>query len=342
MVVDMDAELIKSHIHDHRALLEGMGIDGNFLRNKHTSCPVCGGRDRFRFDDKGYGAWYCNQCGSGDSFKLLMNFFGWTFPETLKQVANYLGIQAERYKRPSTPSKAKKPYNPDKGPREWARNQLRQLFKNCVPAEPSQAVPLFRYLSNRGLDLKGLPDSIKFHPNVEYFEPDEKTGKPILLGLYPAMIGVFTDVTGLPVTLHRTYLTESGQKAPVPSPKKVMTPVTKGGVNGCSIKLGMPSDTLYLAEGLETSLAIMKALNVPIWACGSSVFLEKVQVPQWVSKVYIMGDLDASGAGETSANILADRLRSNGIKTAICLPEAELKPGQKSIDWLDVIQGSDK
>ncbi len=31
--------------------------------NKHGSCPVCGGKDRFRFDDKqGRGTWFCSQC----------------------------------------------------------------------------------------------------------------------------------------------------------------------------------------------------------------------------------------------------------------------------------------
>ncbi|EGO0679184.1 hypothetical protein ITK59_004563, partial [Salmonella enterica] len=34
---------------------------------QHGPCPVCGGKDRFRFDDKnGRGTWFCNQCGHGD------------------------------------------------------------------------------------------------------------------------------------------------------------------------------------------------------------------------------------------------------------------------------------
>ena len=41
---------------------------------KHTSCPACGGKDRFRFDDKqGDGTFYCNQCGAGNGFQLIMN-----------------------------------------------------------------------------------------------------------------------------------------------------------------------------------------------------------------------------------------------------------------------------
>lgn len=30
----------------------------------HGACPACGGKDRFRLDDKaGRGTWFCNQCG---------------------------------------------------------------------------------------------------------------------------------------------------------------------------------------------------------------------------------------------------------------------------------------
>ncbi|OMQ21303.1 DNA primase [Serratia oryzae] len=39
---------------------------------KHGPCPACGGKDRFRFDDKqGRGTWFCNQCGHGDGLDLI-------------------------------------------------------------------------------------------------------------------------------------------------------------------------------------------------------------------------------------------------------------------------------
>ncbi|WP_393970053.1 phage/plasmid primase, P4 family [Kluyvera intermedia] len=49
------------------------------IKNRHQSCPVCGGSDRFRFDDKeGRGTWFCNQCGAGDGLKLVEKVFGVT------------------------------------------------------------------------------------------------------------------------------------------------------------------------------------------------------------------------------------------------------------------------
>ncbi|WP_308538738.1 primase-helicase zinc-binding domain-containing protein, partial [uncultured Pantoea sp.] len=46
-------------------ILPALGV--KVVKNRHAACPVCGGKDRFRFDDKeGRGTWFCNQCGAGD------------------------------------------------------------------------------------------------------------------------------------------------------------------------------------------------------------------------------------------------------------------------------------
>lgn len=51
-------------------ILPALGV--KVIKNRHQSCPVCGGSDRFRFDDKeGRGTWFCNQCGAGDGLKLV-------------------------------------------------------------------------------------------------------------------------------------------------------------------------------------------------------------------------------------------------------------------------------
>ena len=48
---------------------------------------MCGGSDRFRFDDKeGRGTWFCNQCGAGDGLKLVEKVFGMTTSEAAGKV----------------------------------------------------------------------------------------------------------------------------------------------------------------------------------------------------------------------------------------------------------------
>lgn len=65
-------------------------------KNKHGPCPICGGTDRFRCDDKqGKGTWICNQCGAGDGFELIVKSRGYTHSEVLKEVGAILGLSAD-------------------------------------------------------------------------------------------------------------------------------------------------------------------------------------------------------------------------------------------------------
>ncbi|MBK7837114.1 MAG: hypothetical protein IPJ49_05390 [Candidatus Obscuribacter sp.] len=67
-----------------RGIDTGFGINPAHLSGRHNACPICGGSDRFRFDDQeGDGTFYCNQCGAGDGFKLLMLLKGIGFGAVL-------------------------------------------------------------------------------------------------------------------------------------------------------------------------------------------------------------------------------------------------------------------
>ncbi|MEG5918496.1 primase-like DNA-binding domain-containing protein [Enterobacter hormaechei] len=66
-------------------ILPALGV--KVIKNRHQACPVCGGSDRFRFDDKeGRGTWFCNQCGAGDGLKLVEKVFGLTASEAAGKV----------------------------------------------------------------------------------------------------------------------------------------------------------------------------------------------------------------------------------------------------------------
>lgn len=61
--------------------------------NTHTACPHCGGKDRFRFDDKdGNGTFICSQCGSGDGLDLVQRVLGGSVTEAAYEVAGMIGI----------------------------------------------------------------------------------------------------------------------------------------------------------------------------------------------------------------------------------------------------------
>ena len=59
-------------------ILPLLGVEARFLTGRHGPCPMCGGKDRFRFTDKdGDGWYYCNQCGPGSGLLLLRRLHGW-------------------------------------------------------------------------------------------------------------------------------------------------------------------------------------------------------------------------------------------------------------------------
>ena len=85
------------------------GLSSEQLTDKHQPCPLCGGKDRYRFDDQdGSGSWFCNQCGgpaqsggAGNGMELLLRRTGWTFKEAAQRVEQHLGIAPQRPEPPT-------------------------------------------------------------------------------------------------------------------------------------------------------------------------------------------------------------------------------------------------
>lgn len=75
-------------------ILVALGVDAAHLTGKHVACPVCGGTDRFRFDDKaGRGTFFCSHCGAGDGFTLLGRLKGWDFKTRRERLSRLPALQ---------------------------------------------------------------------------------------------------------------------------------------------------------------------------------------------------------------------------------------------------------
>lgn len=75
-------------------LLTTVGIDTPH-RGKHGPCPACGGKDRFRLDNKGgRGTWICNQCGAGDGLTLVSLVTGKPIKAAAELIAPLVGLSA--------------------------------------------------------------------------------------------------------------------------------------------------------------------------------------------------------------------------------------------------------
>jgi putative DNA primase/helicase len=114
-------------------ILPQLGISPKLLRNRHGPCPMCGGKDRFRFDDRGgKGTWICNRCGSGDGAELVKRVKGVQFKEAAKMVEGVAGKAAVRQSW---------------APKSATRDELNMLWKRAQPITPTSIVG--RYLMHR-------------------------------------------------------------------------------------------------------------------------------------------------------------------------------------------------
>ncbi len=262
-------------------------------KGNHGPCPVCGGRDRFRFDDRGgKGTWICNQCSAGNGWELLRRVFNCSFEEALEKVQPIVGDIPKQKRRPGMSD-------------EKRREALIELWKSSVPIKIGD--PVYNYLQSRG--LKAIPENVRYCPNC--WNSDEKRHMD-------AMIAAFMNADGRVVTLHRTYL-ENDRKAKVGSPKKLMP--TSGEMAGGAVRLFQYKDVLGIAEGLETAIAATQLFDIPTWAALSAGMLEQWEPPSDIKHVVIFGDRDErTFTGQKAAYILANKLAIKGYVVEVELP----------------------
>ena len=284
-------------------ILLALGVGAVYLENKHSPCPMCGGKDRYRFDDKnGRGTFYC-RCGPGDGFDLLMRLNHWTFPETASRVEEFLdGAQ------PNTQTQSFKKKNPV--------DAINKLLAGAKPV--IQGDPVSQYLENRG--LKTVPDFLLAHSSL--FDVDSKRG-------YPGMLAPIKNSVGDITSIHRTFL-RGGEKAQIRAPKKIMPPV--GTINGASAQLYPVAEHIGLTEGIETAIACHELFDIPVWAALNSNGIKTFVPPEGIREITVYGDNDKNFTGQSAAYQLANRLGMDGLTVNVKVPVPA------GCDWLDVYQ----
>jgi hypothetical protein len=302
---------------------------------RHVPCPVHGGEDGFRLfaNADATGGGICNTCGAyPDGFALLMWLKGWSFPEALHAVAQVLGLSEGR----APPSRCQRVAPVQERGRDPGSlvAAIDRVWEQSLAPDDRQAMPLRAYLERRGLAEAALDASVvRFHPALGYWRRGDR-GRLRCIGRFPAMVARVTGPDGAPVTLHRTYLTRDGGKAPVPEPRKLMA--APGSLTGGAVRLFEPTSELGLAEGIETALAVHLWTGMPVWSAVSARMLEAVELPPGIARVVIWADRDRSKAGQSAAEKLRARLSSEGILASVELPPGPIPAGAKGLDWADL------
>jgi putative DNA primase/helicase len=285
------------------SLLPQLGVSPRALSGKHGPCPICGGRDRFRFDNRdGRGTWICSQCGAGDGLSLAMKVTGHPFKDLARQIKDLVG---------SAPIVTKAP-----GPTpEQLRQAKNRLWCAAKPVEPGDAVD--RYLLSRG--LADRPACLRHAPQTPFDG---------LADLHPAMVALVHGPDARPATLHRTFLTPDGRKAKIPSPRRLMRgPFPKGS----AVRLVPATDVLGVAEGIETAMAAAQFFKLPVWAALTAGNLADWIWPNCIRQLIVFGDNDGSFTGQNAAFALARRAKAKGIAVEVQIPP------KVGADWADVL-----
>ena len=280
-------------------------IGEHAVSRKHGPCPICAGKDRYRYDNKrNDGDWFCNVCGVGDGFKLLQDALGISFAEAARQVDRIVNnIEAVPFK-PVIDT-------------EQRRNKLNALW-----AEGDKPFVAWEYLKKRGINGGLLEDAcdIRGHPRLALYDGTVK------LGDYPAMLALIRNAKGEPVSIHRTYIMPDGSKQ-----KKIMPPIET--ITGGCIRLAEPQTSLAFAEGIETALAMWQLSGIPCWATISAHGMTQIKsIPKQITHVYLCADNDLSFVGQAAAFEAAKYMKQKfHIKAEVWMPTLD------EMDMLDFL-----
>lgn len=273
-----------------RQVLFNFGVRLEDLNGKHTACPMCGGVDRFRFDNKaGSGSYFCTGCGNGYGIDLAIKFTGRPFKEVAAEIDKMIGN-----------------ITPDKTEPEPVVDKIRMLanYKRTIN-ECGKIYDPMRYLKHRNINT--LPN-VYFHPGLPFYEDGKEIRK------HPAMLGILQNAKGEGIALHRTYINDD---------LTVTRKLTRGSelLAGSAIRLYKVKDVLGVAEGIETACSAHQKFNVPVWSVVSSSLMESFVPPEGIKEVRIFGDNDPNYAGQKSAYLLATKLYKQGYGVSVHIPE---------------------
>ena len=287
MAREKTADLAKGKWH---GVLSSFGFDARTLSGKHCPCPICEGKDRFRFTNRNDdGMWICNQCGSGDGFTLIAMARGLDFKAACARIDPIVG-------NISASSSAQKV------PEAKRMAGVRGLWNSGVPVVHGD--PVHRYLSGRNIAFVGSFGDIRCVGSTRFAGRD-----------LSVMLALLRDGMGRPVTIHRTFI-EDGKKASIDRPRMMMAGEMPDAP--VAVRLGPVRAHIGVAEGIETAAGAARLFKLPVWSTLNASLMEKWLPPDGVERVTIFADRDRNFRGHSAAYRLASRIAGNDkIKVAV-------------------------
>ncbi|HBQ2506406.1 TPA: DUF927 domain-containing protein [Klebsiella pneumoniae] len=214
-------------------VLAGLSIDVPDSSRRHSPCPACGGKDRFRFDDNGRGSFICNQCGAGDGLDLIKRVNNCDTTEAAQLAADVLGIDYRAAESaPDAASQRQRQLAADRQQREQERQK-----QAAEDAEHRRATFARLYTGMRLRSIQG---------ESEYLQSKGLTGFKYPLMPDGSLLLELVDESGA-VAAAQT-ITPHGEK-------RLLTGSAKRGAYHAVNAPESPQSVL-IAEGLATALSV--------------------------------------------------------------------------------------
>jgi len=253
-------------------ILPALGL--KVIKNRHMPCPVCGGKDRFRFDDQeGRGTWHCNQCRAGDGLDLVKKALGISLTEAAERVNALTGNLPPVDEKVSSLTGAED--------NEAARAAAALLARQLVSTAQEAA-------GNAYLSRKGWPE----HVSLTLTQPQKVAITRYLPG---DLVVPLHDMSGDLVNVQLIHA--AGEKRTL-----------KGGqVKGAChvLSTGKAPKRIWLAEGYATGLTVHNLTGDAVWIALSSANLLSlaglVREKHPSLPLVIAADRDLNGDGQHKA-----------------------------------------
>lgn len=289
-----------------QGILSAVGADVPV--NTHTACPACGGKDRFRFDDKnGNGTFICNQCGAGDGLDLVQRVLGVGVTEAAKEVAGIIGIDT---RSDHQPARERTPVSAQQESHKAAQQQ-----KEAGDAAEKQKRFTARYNS--------------LLPQVQQGESVYLAGK----GLTGFMLPLLPDGSILIPLVNAACTVTGAQTIKPDGGKRLLTDSTK---KGSYYPVNAPENVseVIIAEGLATALTCHlirpDAHTVAAIDAGNLIHVAEVMRGKYpAAQITIAADNDADNAVNTGREKAEAAARA--VNGQVTIPAT-------SGDWNDVYQ----
>lgn len=228
----------------------------------------------------------------------------------VRRALNARGLLVDEPGAPTAPALRPRPAPPPSRIGERIA-RAKRFWEEAIPIA---GTPAECYLLRRAIAPMQLRSpALRFHSRMTSLE--DRISRPALLS---AITGADAMLQGIEVTLVSAH---GSTKAAVATPRRVI-----GTMMGGAVRLSAFSDTLIVAEGVETALSASAALCLPAWALLSAHNLSLFRPPSHLRR--LVAALDHDTAGKTAFERLWRRL-----PTELCVECAPLPQGYN--DWND-------